>query len=58
MVAETGVMLIPGNFFDMQKQYLRFGYGRAGFAEALQHLEQWLASRPLGPSTSSGAGEF
>ncbi len=42
LVAETGVMLIPGTFFDMQKQYLRFGYGRAGFSEALRHLESWL----------------
>ena len=57
LVAETGVMLIPGNFFDMQKQYLRFGYGRAGFAEALQHLEQWLSLRPFGPSTGSETGE-
>ncbi len=44
LVAESGVMLIPGTFFDMQKQYLRFGYGRNGFSEALGHFEKWLAA--------------
>jgi len=42
LVAEAGIMLIPGTFFDMPGEYLRFGYGRANFAEVLERFENWL----------------
>ena len=42
LVAESGIMLIPGPFFDMPGEYLRFGYGRASFAEALGRLAEYL----------------
>lgn len=42
LVAESGVMLIPGTFFDMQGEFMRFGYGRASFADALARLEARL----------------
>ncbi len=45
LVEKTGVMLIPGTFFDMQGEFLRFGYGRASFQEALEQLESGL--KPL-----------
>ncbi len=42
LVEKTGVMLIPGTFFDMEGEFLRFGYGRASFPEALKQLESGL----------------
>ena len=45
LVAESGIMLIPGTYFDMPGEYLRFGYGRASFAEALARLEEYLSPR-------------
>lgn len=42
LVAETGVMLVPGTFFDLEGEYLRFGYGRRDLPEVLTVLEDWL----------------
>jgi aspartate/methionine/tyrosine aminotransferase len=42
LVADTGIMLIPGNFFDLPGQYMRFGYGRANLPEVLQHFRIYL----------------
>ncbi|EKD83900.1 MAG: hypothetical protein ACD_39C00382G0003 [uncultured bacterium] len=44
LVAEAGIMLIPGTFFDMSGEYLRFGYGRASFAEVLSRLDEYLSA--------------
>ncbi|MBU1108018.1 MAG: aminotransferase class I/II-fold pyridoxal phosphate-dependent enzyme [Candidatus Riflebacteria bacterium] len=43
LVTEAGIMLIPGTFFDMSGEYLRFGYGRATFAEVLNRLDEYLS---------------
>lgn len=42
LVAESGIMLIPGNFFDLPGQYMRFGYGRASFPEVINRLREYL----------------
>lgn len=42
MVAESGIMLIPGIFFDLPGQYMRFGYGRANLPEVLQQMRNYL----------------
>jgi len=42
LVETTGIMLVPGNFFDMEGEYLRFGYGRQQFPEDLRLLEGYL----------------
>ncbi len=42
LVEETGIMLIPGNFFDIEGNFLRFGYGRANFPEVLQEFEKYI----------------
>ncbi len=43
LVEETGIMLVPGGLFDVDGEFLRFGYGRADFPEALAKLEEHLA---------------
>jgi aspartate/methionine/tyrosine aminotransferase len=45
LVEETGIMLVPGGLFDVEGEFLRFGYGRADFPEALAKLEEHLAQR-------------
>jgi aspartate/methionine/tyrosine aminotransferase len=45
LVGESGIMLVPGEFFDVPGQYLRFGYGRANFPEVLTRFEAWLEHR-------------
>ncbi|MCX7023148.1 MAG: aminotransferase class I/II-fold pyridoxal phosphate-dependent enzyme [Spirochaetes bacterium] len=42
LVAETGIMLVPGTFFELEGEYIRFGYGRANFREVLPMLESYL----------------
>ncbi len=42
MVEKSGVMLIPGIFFDLPGQYMRFGYGRSNFPEALGQLKNYI----------------
>ena len=42
LVAETGIMLVPGSCFDLEAPYLRFGYGRADLPEVLPLLEAYL----------------
>ena len=46
--ATRGVMLIPGSTFGMPR-HLRVGFGRAGFAEGLARLEEFIAdaARPV-----------
>ncbi len=46
LVAETGIMLVPGTFFDLEGEFLRFGYGRADLPEVLPMLEAWLRTQP------------
>lgn len=42
VVAETGVLLLPGDVFD-RPDHVRFGFGREGLVEALDRFEGWLA---------------
>lgn len=42
LVETTGIMLVPGTCFDMEKEYLRFGYGREAFPEGLRLLGDYL----------------
>ena len=42
LAEEAGIMLVPGEFFDMKGQFLRVGCGRANFPEVLARFETWL----------------
>ncbi len=42
LVEEAGILLIPGTFFDMEGQFLRFGYGRSNFVEVIELFTNYL----------------
>jgi aspartate/methionine/tyrosine aminotransferase len=42
LVAESGVLLLPGKYYDYNHAYFRIGFGRANMPEALGKLEEWL----------------
>lgn len=42
LAQSAGVLLLPGNVYDMDAPYVRMGYGRANFAENLAVLDSWL----------------
>jgi aspartate/methionine/tyrosine aminotransferase len=42
LVAEAGVMLLPGSCYDYRRSSFRLGFGRANMPEALSALEEWL----------------
>jgi len=42
LVAESGVLLLPGTYYDYDRSYFRLGFGRANMPEALERLETWL----------------
>lgn len=44
LVAESGVLLLPGAFYDYDRSYFRIGFGRANMPEALGKLDEWLDS--------------
>jgi len=46
MVAECGVLILPGELYGADPAHFRIGYGRANMPEALARLESWLDSRP------------
>lgn len=41
------ILMVPSTVFDLEDSYVRLGLGRAGFAEALERLEAWLAEDEL-----------
>lgn len=45
LVAESGVLLLPGAYYDYDRSYFRLGFGRANLPEALDRLELWLERR-------------
>jgi len=45
LVAEAGVLLLPGAYYDYDRSYFRIGFGRANMPEALEKLEAWLDGR-------------
>jgi aspartate/methionine/tyrosine aminotransferase len=42
LVKETGVMTVPGEMFEYPGKYIRVGFGRENFSEALAVLERYL----------------
>lgn len=42
LAQSAGVLLLPGNVYDMDEPYVRMGYGRANFADNLAVLDNWL----------------
>ena len=42
LAQSAGVLLLPGNVYDMDEPYVRMGYGRADFADNLAVLDSWL----------------
>jgi aspartate/methionine/tyrosine aminotransferase len=45
LAREAGVLLLPGPYLGSDDQHVRFGFGRASFAAALAHYDQYLAER-------------
>lgn len=43
LVADEGVLLVPGHLFDVDGNYFRLGLGRQGFCAGLDRMEEWLA---------------
>jgi aspartate/methionine/tyrosine aminotransferase len=44
LVADTGVLLLPGAVYD-EPDHVRIGYGRSTMPEALALLEGWIDTR-------------
>ena len=42
LVAEAGVLLLPGKYYQADPAHFRIGYGRANMPEALGKLAAWL----------------
>jgi aspartate/methionine/tyrosine aminotransferase len=42
LLAEAGVLILPGSTYDYDPAYFRIGYGRASMPEALSALDEWL----------------
>jgi len=47
LVAESGVLLLPGKYYDYDPSYFRIGFGRANMPEALGKLEDWLGRQDI-----------
>lgn len=48
LVAEAGVLLLPGDLIDAAyASHFRIGFARRNMAEALEHLDHFLASKPM-----------
>lgn len=45
LLADTGVLLLPGPLFDFDDAHVRLGLGRRTLPEALGHLDRWLLER-------------
>jgi aspartate/methionine/tyrosine aminotransferase len=45
LVAEAGVMILPGSCYGYDRSYFRLGFGRASLSEALAALDDWLDRR-------------
>ena len=43
VVANTGVLLMPGSIYDVDSNHFRIGFGRKNMPEALHKLEEFLA---------------
>lgn len=47
LVDKAGVLLLGSNIYEYQGQYIRMGYGRAGFEESLKHFEDYILTLDL-----------
>ena len=47
LVQKTGIMMVPGEMFNATEKFLRIGFGRKIFPEALQKLGEFLKSGNL-----------
>ncbi len=47
LLADAGVLLLPGAYYDFDPAYFRIGYGRASMPEALKALEAWVERQGL-----------
>jgi aspartate/methionine/tyrosine aminotransferase len=45
IIAESGVLLVPGAYYDHDPAYFRIGYGRINMLEALAKLENWMETQ-------------
>ena len=45
LVAEAGVMILPGSCYGYDRAYFRLGFGRVSLSEALAVLDDWLDRR-------------
>jgi aspartate/methionine/tyrosine aminotransferase len=45
LVAETGVLLLPGTCLGSDDHHVRFGFGRHDFVAGLERLDRYLATR-------------
>jgi len=41
LAQEAGVMLLPAAFMETEDRYVRFGFGRRSFPEALRAYASW-----------------
>ena len=44
VLAQQGVMIVPGSIFDFPGKHFRIGLGRKNFGEALEHLDEYLGA--------------
>ena len=49
LVAEAGVLLLPSSGLGLGDSHVRFGFGRLGVPEALEHLERFLEKQREAP---------
>ncbi len=42
LIKKKGVLLLPGDVYEVEGNYFRMGYGRRNFSEALARLEEYL----------------
>ena len=45
LLAEAGILLIPGKLYGFDPRHWRLGFGRGDFATGLSELESWVAGR-------------
>jgi len=45
LLRESGVLLLPGDYYGYDARHFRVGFGRKNFGEGLAALEKWLVDR-------------
>ena len=49
LVAQEGVLLLPGSVYDMPGDHFRLGFGRTDLPAALARLDRFLVARLAAP---------